>query len=105
MPVTPVDAVALMTLQGLISRDTHALDDDGRKWRLKWYVEKLANAAKISFAERALQQDQIHFLLKMSNEAKAHRSTKSLVSGNAKLSAVESRRMRFQSERKPPRAT
>ena len=38
MPVTAVDAVALMTLQGLISRDTHALDDDGSKWRLKWYL-------------------------------------------------------------------
>jgi hypothetical protein len=84
MPVTPVDAEALMTLQGLINRDSHALDDERSKWRLKWYAEKLANAAKISFAERALQQDQIQFLLKVNNEAKVRRATKSLVLGEGK---------------------
>jgi hypothetical protein len=89
MPVTPVDAEALMTLQGLINRDSHALDDERSKWRLKWYAEKLANAAKISFAERALQQDQIQFLLKVNNEAKVRRATKSLVLGKAKVMRYE----------------
>lgn len=57
MPVTPVDAEALVSLQSLINRNAHGLNDERSKWRLQWCTEKLANAAKISFAERALQQD------------------------------------------------
>jgi hypothetical protein len=89
MPITPVDAEALMTVQGLISRDSHALDDERSKRRLQWCAEKLANAAKISFAERALQQDQIQFLLRVNNEAKARRKTKSLVLRKAKVMSYE----------------
>jgi hypothetical protein len=37
--------------------------------------------ARISLAELALQQDQIQFLLRVNNEAKARRSTKSLILG------------------------
>ncbi|KAH8695835.1 hypothetical protein GQ44DRAFT_634521 [Phaeosphaeriaceae sp. PMI808] len=89
MLVTPVDAEALVTLQGLINRNAHALDDERSKWRLQWYTEKLANAAKISLAERAFQQDQIQFLLRVNNEAKARRSTKSLILGKAKVMSYE----------------
>jgi hypothetical protein len=89
MPVTPVDAEALVKLQGLIKRDAHALDDERSKWRLQWYAEKLANAAKVSFAERALQQDQIQFLFKVNNEAKVRRSTKGLVLGKGKVMSWE----------------
>jgi hypothetical protein len=39
----------------------------------------------MSFAERALQQDQIKFLLKVNNKAKPRRTTKSLVLGKAKV--------------------
>lgn len=89
MPVTPVNVEALMTLQGLINRNAHALDDERSKWRLQWYAEKLAGAAKISFADRALQQDQVRFLFRVNKEAKVRRSTKFLILGKAKVMSYE----------------
>lgn len=46
-------------------------------------------SANISFAESALQKDQIRFLYKVNNEAKDRRSTKSLVLGKAKVMSYE----------------
>ncbi len=48
-------------------------------------MQKLANAAQISFAERALLYDQNQMLTRMNNEAKVRRSTRSVVLGKAKV--------------------
>jgi hypothetical protein len=59
------------------------------KSRLQRHLQKFANAANISFAERALQRDQIRFLYKVNNETKVRRSTKSVVLGKAKVMSYE----------------
>jgi hypothetical protein len=68
-PVTPVTSEALTLLHNLITQDAHALDETSKQ-RLQRHVQKLANAAQISFAERALLRDQTRFLSRMNNEAK-----------------------------------
>ncbi|SLM37872.1 hypothetical protein LPUS_00860 [Lasallia pustulata] len=50
---------------------------------------RLARAARISFAEQALLQDQNRFLFKVNNEAKFRRSTRSIVLGKAKVMSYE----------------
>ena len=55
-PVTPSTTEALVSLQDLINQDACALDEKSRQ-RLRRHVEKFANAAKLSFAERALQKE------------------------------------------------
>jgi hypothetical protein len=88
-PVTPVSAEAFISLQNLImKRDAHALDETS-KLSLQRHIQKLANAAQTSFAKGALQQDRIQFLLKINNEAKVRRATKSLVLGTAKVMSYE----------------
>jgi hypothetical protein len=87
-PVTPVTSEGLVSLQGLINQDARALDEM-RKRRLQRHLQKFANAANISFAERALQKDQIRFLYNVNNEAKVRRSTKSVVLGKAKVMSYE----------------
>jgi hypothetical protein len=87
-PVTPVTAEALTSLHNLIQQDAHALDETSKQ-RLQRHVQKLASAAQISFAERALLQDQNRFLSRMNNEAKVRRSTKSVVLGKAKVMSYE----------------
>lgn len=57
--------------------------------RLERHVQKLADAAQISFAERALLHDQNQTLVKMNNEAKVRRSTRSVVLGKAKVMSFE----------------
>jgi hypothetical protein len=47
-------------------------------------VQKLANAAKVSFAQQALDQDQIQLLSKMNDEARTRRKTKSEILGKGK---------------------
>jgi hypothetical protein len=73
-PQTPVIADALNALRSLVERDTHALDDES-----KLRLEKVLNAAQISFAERALLEDDNRLLIKHNDEAKRRRSTKSIV--------------------------
>ena len=57
--------------------------------RLQRHVQKLASAAQISFAERALLRDQNRPLSRMNNEAKVRRSTKPVVLGKAKVMSYE----------------
>jgi hypothetical protein len=59
-PVTPVLTTALVSLLNRIQHESHALDETSVQRRQR-QVQKLANAAQISFAERTLQQDQIRF--------------------------------------------
>jgi hypothetical protein len=70
--------------QELINQDAHSLDEVSKR-RLQKHLQKLANAATTSFAERALQKEQIRYLYKVNNEAKARRTTKSVVLGKAKV--------------------
>src|SRR5271170_6472850 len=57
--------------------------------RLERHVQKLAHAAQISFAESALLHDQNQMLIRMNNEAKVRRSTRSIVLGKAKIMSFE----------------
>jgi hypothetical protein len=87
-PVTPVSTEALISLQNLIIKQAHALDET-MKQSLQKHVQKLTNAAQTSFIKGALQGDQIRFLTTINNEAKARRSTKSVVLGKAKVISYE----------------
>lgn len=87
-PVTPVSAEALTSLHNLIKQDAHTLNKTSIQ-RQQRHVQKLANAAQISFAERALLHDQNQFLTRMNNEAKVRRSTNSVVLGKAKVMSYE----------------
>ena len=84
-PVTPTSVDALMSLQNLIVKHDAQTLDPGGKHRLFRHIEKLTKAARVFLSKNALQRDQIHFLLKMSNESKTRRSTKSLVLGKGKV--------------------
>ena len=83
-----VTSEALTSLHNLITQDFLALDEVSKQ-RLQRHVQKLANAAQISFAECALLRDQTQFLSRMNNEAKVHWLTKSVVLGKAKVMSYE----------------
>lgn len=74
-----------MSLHSLINRQ---LSDPSNR-RLQRHVQKLASAAKISFAKQTLLQDQNRFLSKINGEVKARRSTRSVVLGKAKVMCYE----------------
>jgi hypothetical protein len=52
-------------------------------------LQKLTNAAQVSFAECALLHDENRLLFKQNNEAKRRRSTKSIVVGKVKVMSYE----------------
>jgi hypothetical protein len=87
-PVTPVSVEALTSLHNIIKQDAHTYDEKSVQ-RLQRHVQKLANAAKVSFAESALLRDQNQFLHSINNEAKVRRSTRSVVLGKAKVMSFE----------------
>jgi hypothetical protein len=85
-PVTPVTAEGLTWLTDLIKQDAcAAVSDEASRQRLQRRVQKLASAAKISFAKQSLLQDHNRLLYKINSEAKVRRSTRSLVIGTAKV--------------------
>lgn len=85
-PVTPVTVEGLTWLTELIKQDAGAAaSDEASRQRLQRRVQKLASAAKISFAKQSLLQDHNHLLYDINNEAKVRRSTRSLVIGKAKV--------------------
>jgi hypothetical protein len=89
-PVTPVTVEALTSLHDLIKQDTcAALSDEASRRRLQMRVQKLASAAKISFAKEGLLQNHNRLLYRINNEAKVRRSTRSLVIGKAKVMSYE----------------
>ena len=81
--MTLVLVEALTSLYNLIKQDAHTLDETSIQ-RLQRHIQKLANTAQISFAERVLLRDQIRFVSSMNNEAKVRRSTKSAEAETAK---------------------
>jgi hypothetical protein len=102
-PVTPGTSEAVLSLQSVINQDARALDQSSR-WRLQRHLQKLTNAVNTSFAERAIQKEQIRFLYKVNNEARVCQSTKSVVLGKAKIMGYEDSRRQGRSVlRKKPR--
>ena len=85
---TPVTAEALTSLHSLIEQDAYTLDETSKQ-RLQRRLQKFANAAQISFAERVLLADENRLLFKQNNEVKVRRSTKSTVVGKAKVMSYE----------------
>ncbi|KAI0574446.1 hypothetical protein TUN199_07371 [Pyrenophora tritici-repentis] len=81
--VTPKTTDALASLQSMIEKDAHTLDEKSKQ-RLQKHVRKIATADKMSFAKCGLLQDQNRFLFQVNN-AKARRSTRSVVLGKAKV--------------------
>jgi G3E family GTPase len=79
--VTPVSSEALASLLTLVKQDPH---DEISTKRHRKLVQKLANAAEVSFAQQALDQDQIKLLSKMNDEARTRRKTKSEILGKGK---------------------
>lgn len=87
-PVTPTTTEGLLSLQDLINYDADSLNETSRR-RLHRHLQKFSNAATMSFAERALQKEQIKFLHRVNNEVKVRRAAKSLVLGKAKVMSYE----------------
>jgi hypothetical protein len=87
-PVTPVTVQALTWLHDQIKQDSRS-SDEASKQRLQKCVEKLASAAKISFARQSLFQDHNQLLFKSNSEAKVRRPTRSLIIGRAKVMSYE----------------
>jgi hypothetical protein len=75
-----MSAEGLASLHSLIKQDAHTLDGTSIQ-RLERHIQKLVDAAQISFAERDLLHDQKQMLTRMNNEAKVRRSTKAVVLG------------------------
>lgn len=77
---TPVTAEALVLLRSQVEQDAHVLDARSKK-----RLQKLANAAQVSFAECALLLNENQLLFQQNNESKRRKSTKSTVVGKAKV--------------------
>jgi len=88
-PVTPVSTEALMSLQNfIIKKYSHALDETSKQ-SLERHLKKFTKAGQTFFAKGVLQQHQIRFLIKMNDEFKVRRSTRSVVLGKAKVMGFE----------------
>jgi hypothetical protein len=61
-------------MKGRGGKDEHTLNGTSTD-RLQKHIQKLANAAQVSFAELALLRDQNQFLIDKNNEAKVRRLT------------------------------
>ncbi|MCJ1279153.1 hypothetical protein MMC21_006977 [Puttea exsequens] len=84
-PVTPVTVEALASLHNPIKQELNEPIKD----RIQRHVQKLASAARISFAKQTFFQDQNRFLSSINNEAKVRRSTRPVVLGKAKAMSYE----------------
>jgi hypothetical protein len=87
---TPTSPTSVTALHIRLREDAYADDDAGRE-RVLRQTQKLINAIETSFAERAIQRDQIQFLREVNNEGKARREAKSLVlgTGEARIMSYE----------------
>ncbi|KAK0703023.1 hypothetical protein B0T26DRAFT_791542, partial [Lasiosphaeria miniovina] len=72
-PLTPASAEAITSLHNLIKQDAHILNETSRQ-RLKRHVQKLTNAAQLSFAERTARVMSYEDL----ETARADRATKEI---------------------------
>jgi hypothetical protein len=87
-PVTPITTEAVMSLHGLIKQYACASDEQSKQY-LQICIQKLASATQISLAKQTLLQDQNESLMKVNKEAKARRSTRSIILGKAKVMSFE----------------
>jgi hypothetical protein len=73
-----------------LERDAHALDERSKQ-SLHRHLLKFGKAAQLAFTKGALQQNHIHLLMAINNEAKTRRSTKSeiLAKGTGKVMSYE----------------
>ncbi|GAB1729805.1 hypothetical protein NU195Hw_Modified_186t2 [Hortaea werneckii] len=85
--VTPVSAFTSLQ-DSLLGQDALTLDDIDRR-RFERRIQKLTKAAQTSCARNALQEDHLRFLLKINDESKARRSTRSIVLGTARVMSFE----------------
>lgn len=83
-----MSAEAVVSLQNVIEQGVRTLDETSRQ-RLQRHIQKLTNATQVSFAERALLQEQNRFLANINNEAKVRRSIKSEIIGRARVMSYE----------------
>ncbi|KAK7177934.1 transposase [Paraphaeosphaeria sporulosa] len=83
-PVTPVTTEGLMSLQNIIVyRDAHDLDERS-KCSLQRHLDKFSKAAHLAFSRGILQRDQTKFLMKVNDEAKVRKATKSTILAKGK---------------------
>lgn len=76
-PTTPKTTAALASLHNeIVQQDIGALDDASRV-RLEKRIQKIVNALQTCLTKGAVQQDYLRFLLKINDESKTRRSTKS----------------------------
>lgn len=87
-PVTPVNTEGVASLHDLIKQDTSDIDEVCKQ-RIQRRIQKLASAAKISFAKQGLLQDHNRLLCKINNESKVRRATRAVVLGKAKVMKYE----------------
>lgn len=73
-----------MLLRSQVEQDAHALDARSKK-----RLQKLANAAQVSFAECALLLNENQLLFQQNNESKRRKLTKSTVVGKAKVMSYD----------------
>jgi hypothetical protein len=88
-PVTPVTTDGLTSLHKSFQQDAYALSDESGKLRAQRHIQKLANAAQVSFAKQVLLEDQNQFLSKVNKKAKVRRSTRPVVLGRVKVMSYE----------------
>lgn len=78
-----------MSRLDLIVRGNARTLDKIDKGKLERHLQKPTKSAQTSIVRGNLQQDRVQFLLKVNNEAKVRRSTKSIVLGKAKVMSFE----------------
>ncbi|KAL5374569.1 hypothetical protein DPSP01_011848 [Paraphaeosphaeria sporulosa] len=73
-----------MSLQNVIvNRDAQDLDERS-KCSLQRHLEKFSKATHLAFSRGILQRDQIKFLMKVNDEAKVQKATKSTILAKGK---------------------
>ncbi|OAL42624.1 hypothetical protein IQ07DRAFT_606556 [Pyrenochaeta sp. DS3sAY3a] len=76
-PTTPKTTAAFALLQSQIMQQDIGALDEASKLRLEKRIQKCVNAVQTCHTKGALQQDYIRVLLKINDESKIRRSTKS----------------------------
>ncbi|KAF2790796.1 DDE-domain-containing protein, partial [Melanomma pulvis-pyrius CBS 109.77] len=93
-PTTPVSSEGLGSLLDMIK---HMPNDESSSQRKERLQQKVSNAALTFLAKNALLRDQNKFLVRINNEGKTRRATKSKMLGTAKVMTWHERSMRRKS--------
>ena len=87
-PTTPVSAETFTSLYNLIKKETLTLNETSIP-QLQRHIQKLASAGQQYIASCALLNEKNQLMMKVNNEAKVRRSTRSVVLGKAKVMSYE----------------